>query len=36
LLVQSQSLRAQAVVNLELRKRAVGYALGFNPAAALP
>jgi outer membrane protein TolC len=30
-LVQAQSLRAQAIVNVELRKRAVGYALGLDP-----
>jgi outer membrane protein len=35
-LVQAQSLRAQAIFNVELRKRAVGYALGLNPAAPLP
>jgi outer membrane protein len=35
-LVQAQSLRAQAIVNVELRKRAVGYALGLNPTTPLP
>jgi outer membrane protein len=35
-LVQAQSLRAQAIFNVQLRKRAVGYALGLNPAAPLP
>ncbi|HZS62380.1 MAG TPA: TolC family protein [Gemmatimonadaceae bacterium] len=35
-LVQAQSLRAQAMVNLALRKKAVGYALGLDPTAALP
>ncbi len=35
-LVQAQSLRAQAMVNLALRKRAVGYALGLDPTAQLP
>lgn len=35
-LVQAQSLRAQAIVNLALRKRALGYALGLDPAAPLP
>jgi outer membrane protein len=31
-LVQAQSLRAQAIVNVVLRKRGVAYALGFSPA----
>jgi len=35
-LVQAQSLRAQAIVNVELRKRAVGFALGLNPTTPLP
>lgn len=35
-LVQAQSLRAQAIVSLALRKRAIGYALGLAPAAPLP
>jgi outer membrane protein len=35
-LVQAQSLRAQAMFNVALRKRAVGYALGLDPAAPLP
>ena len=34
-LVQAQSLRAQAVFNVALRKRAVGYALGLDPTAPL-
>jgi outer membrane protein len=35
-LVQAQSLRAQAIFNLALRKRAIGYALGLAPTAPLP
>ena len=35
-LVQAQSQRAQAIVSLSLRKRAVAYALGFDPGQPLP
>jgi outer membrane protein len=35
-LIAAQSQRAQAIVSLSLRKRAVAYALGFNPAQPLP
>jgi outer membrane protein len=35
-LVAAQSLRAQAIVNLTLRKRALAYAMGFDPAQPLP
>jgi outer membrane protein len=35
-LVEAQSLRAQAIFNVSLRKRAVGYALGLNPTTPLP
>jgi outer membrane protein len=35
-LVTAQSLRAQALINLSLRKRAVAYALGYDPAQPLP
>jgi outer membrane protein len=35
-LVQAQSLRAQAIFNIALRKRAIGYALGLAPTAPLP
>jgi outer membrane protein len=35
-LVQAQAQRATAVLNLALRKRALGYAMGLNPAAPLP
>ena len=35
-LVQAQSQRAQAVVSMTLRKRAVAYALGLSPADPLP
>jgi outer membrane protein len=35
-LVQAQSLSAQAIFNVALRKRAIGYALGLDPMATLP
>lgn len=35
-LVQAQSLRAQAILNVALRKRGIAYALGFDPARPLP
>jgi outer membrane protein TolC len=35
-LVQAQSLRVQAIFNVALRKRAVGYALRLNPTTPLP
>jgi outer membrane protein len=35
-LVQAQSQRAQTIINMELRKRALAYALGLDPGAPLP